>query len=136
VFHFDDGRFICSPCYKASLGGGGSVDSSPQKEGGTRANGSKPPFELIDALAMEELAKVLAWGAKKYAKHNWRKGLSFSETIGSLERHVAALKRGEIRDPESGCLHSAHMLANAMFLTRFLLQRARYKAFDDLEEME
>lgn len=52
---------------------------------------------------------------------NWAKGLSFTETFESLMRHALAWYNGEDRDPETGCLHVAHVGVNAMFLCHFIL---------------
>lgn len=86
----------------------------------------------MDAEAITELAEVLTFGAKKYAAHNWRKGLSFEETISSMERHIASIKKGEWSDQESLRLHAAHVMCNAMFLTYFMLHARSYEKFNDL----
>lgn len=86
---------------------------------GLRSNEGKPRFSLISPWAMEGLARVLTHGAQKYADHNWRKGLSWQETIDSLKRHLAAFERGEDIDPESGLPHVDHITCNATFLSEF-----------------
>lgn len=87
--------------------------------GGLRSNEGKPRFSLISPWAMEGLARVLTHGAQKYADHNWRKGLSWQETIDSLKRHLAAFERGEELDSESGLPHVDHITCNATFLSEF-----------------
>lgn len=84
-----------------------------------RYDGGKPRYDLIPALAQEELAKVLTVGVEKYGVDNWRKGMKWSKVLASLERHLYAIKRGEDRDPETGLLHSAHIQSNAAFLTEY-----------------
>lgn len=82
-----------------------------------RYNIGKNRLDLIDAWATERLGEVLTHGATKYDLQNWRKGLSFTETIGSLKRHLGAFEKGsEDYDSESGLHHMAHAMANAMFL--------------------
>lgn len=98
---------------------------------GDRFNAGKPRMDLIDAQALEGLAHVLTFGAQKYAAHNWRKGLSFSETLGSMLRHIAAIQRGEMIDPESGQLHIDHIGCNWMFLSNFM-KNERYNKFNDI----
>lgn len=97
---------------------------------GYRSNSGKLRLSLISPWAQEGLARVLTFGAQKYAAHNWAKGLSFSETIDSLERHLAALKRGEDIDPESKLPHVDHIQCNAMFLSHYMAL-PEYRAFDD-----
>lgn len=84
-----------------------------------RYDGGKVRHDLVSPTAINELAKVLTFGASKYAPNNWRKGMMWSRVIGSLERHLNAIKKGEDFDKETGILHSAHVMCNAMFLTDY-----------------
>lgn len=86
---------------------------------GQRDNSGKPRLDLISPWALEGLAQILTYGANKYAEHNWRAGLSWSQTVASLMRHLVAFMRGEDMDPESGLPHIDHVLCNAMFLSEF-----------------
>lgn len=86
---------------------------------GVRHDGDKIRHDLLPAVAINELAKVLTFGAKKYAPNNWRKGMDWSRIIGSLKRHLAAIEKGEDFDSETGLLHSAHVMCNAAFLTEY-----------------
>ncbi len=95
--------------------------------GGQKYDCGKVRMELLDPEAIEQLAKVLTFGANKYAAHNWRGGIAFSRLIAALLRHVFAFIRGEDRDPESGLPHIAHAMCCCMFL---LGLRARSE-FDD-----
>ncbi len=91
--------------------------------GGTKFDAEKPRMDLIDPYAMEQLAKVLTFGAKKYAEHNWRRGIKVSRIVAALDRHKAALMRGEDIDPESGLPHVDCMQCNTMFLSWTLKHR-------------
>lgn len=84
--------------------------------GGTKFDQDKPRMELLPSVALEEIAKVLTFGAKKYADHNWKKGISFSRLLGAAFRHLTAYIRGEDKDPESGLSHLAHLGCCIMFL--------------------
>lgn len=84
-----------------------------------RYNEGKTRYDLVPTFAHEQLAKTLTVGADKYGDVNWRKGLSWSSMLGSLERHLVAIKKGEDYDPETGLLHSAHLMCNAAFLTEY-----------------
>jgi hypothetical protein len=79
----------------------------------------KIPLELISDLALDELGKVLAFGAKKYAPDNWRKGMRWRRLIGAAKRHLGAFSRGEDLDAETGLSHLGHLLCCAMFLTEY-----------------
>lgn len=99
--------------------------------GGSKLDAGKPQTDLIDADAALELARVLTFGAKKYAAENWRKGITFKRVIAACLRHTWAILRGEDRDPETGLLHAAHLQCEAMFLTSYMLNPERYRSFDD-----
>lgn len=88
---------------------------------GDRYNSGKIRFGLLSIPALWEVAKVLEFGAKKYAPWNWTKGLSWSDCYNSLQRHMNAWYLGEEKDPETGLSHMAHVLCNAMFLMHFIL---------------
>ena len=77
----------------------------------------KPRMDLLDAEFLEDVAKVMGWGAKKYADHNWRNGFKFSRLIAACFRHLCAIVRGEDIDPESGMPHSSHLGCSVMFLS-------------------
>ena len=85
-------------------------------EAGRKDDSEKPRFDLLDSYALEQLALVLTFGARKYAAHNWRNGLSTGRLIAALLRHVFAFLRGEDNDPETGLPHIAHAMCNCMFL--------------------
>ena len=87
--------------------------------GGLRYNAGKLRYDLVPAYAQEQYVKVLSAGAQKYAERNWEAGMPWSAVLASLKRHLAAIERGEDRDPETGELHSAHLMCNAAFLTEY-----------------
>lgn len=90
---------------------------------GTKHDQGKPMLNLIDPQAIEGLAAVLTFGAKKYAADNWRGGINNSRLIASLLRHLFAIMRGEYTDPESGLPHIDHVGCNWMFLSNNLKNR-------------
>lgn len=85
-------------------------------QGGLKFDTDKPPLSLIDRHAIEEIAKVLAFGAKKYEAHNWRKGIAYSRLLDAAIRHLYAFADGENLDPESGLPHVAHAGCCIVFL--------------------
>lgn len=86
-----------------------------------RFNKGKVPLSfLLDApIAVRGLCRVFSFGAKKYARDNWKKGLDRDELIDSLLRHLLAFKAGEDFDDapgESGEHHLFLALWNALIL--------------------
>ena len=84
-----------------------------------RYNNDKIRYDLIEDRALEELAKVFTFGANKYAANNWLKGLPYSNFNASAKRHVAAFKKGEDYDKESGLHHLAHAAWNYLAIVSF-----------------
>ena len=110
--------------FKGEISGGYRENQKVQKLG----------LKLLVPQFVEAVAKVLDFGLVKYAAHNWMKGLSFEETLASMERHQKALRRGEDFDKDSKLPHVAHIACNAMFLFWFLHgpRNEEYRAkFDD-----
>lgn len=71
-----------------------------------------------------EIARVLDFGAKKYARDNWRKGggLTQCRVIAAALRHIAAYREGEELDPETGLSHLAHAACELLFALTFALE--------------
>lgn len=76
------------------------------------------PYDLVPFQEIAEAyARVAEHGAKKYAPWNWSKGLARVQLLCSLLRHTFAYLRGQDRDPDSGLLHTDHILWNAVAIT-------------------
>lgn len=105
------------------------VDNEVEK--GLRYNNNKPKMGLLPLLATQEIAKVLTYGAIKYAPFNWTKGLSWTETLDSALRHLTLWQLGETNDRESGLKHLAHAGCNILFLITYELFPGLYGRFDD-----
>lgn len=97
-----------------------------------RYDAGKANWSLMPWEAVEDINKVLEFGAQKYVAHNWQQGEGFSYTrvLNSLVRHVFAFMRGEDLDPESGLSHMAHAGCNVLFLLYYTKNKTRYKNDD------
>jgi len=61
---------------------------------------SAKPFKLelsIPTRQLPGIARVLAFGAKKYAERNWEKGLQYSRVFAAAQRHATAYAAGDSR---------------------------------------
>lgn len=84
---------------------------------GRKDDTGKAPWHLLPWGAVEEVVKVLEFGAKKYAPDGWRHVPNGeSRYFSALIRHLVAWREGEWLDPESGLPHLAHVVCNALFL--------------------
>lgn len=82
---------------------------------------NKPRMDLIEPEFLEGIAKVLTLGASKYAPDSWKTQVYEPERryYAAALRHLAAWKKGEKTDPESGLSHLYHAACNLMFLGYF-----------------
>lgn len=113
--------------YKAQIisgdkGGSTKVDLSQ----GTKLDDGKIRMDLLPSAPLKDIAEVLTFGAKKYAAHNWRKGINYSRVYGALQRHLSAWNEGEDTDPESGLNHLAHAGCCLLFLLEYTHSRTQY----------
>lgn len=102
---------------------------------GVKHDEEKPPLALLDPEFLEGVARVLGFGAKKYAAHNWRHGINYSRLISASYRHLGAINKSEDIDEESGLPHAYHLGCCVMFLASMMKTRPdlddRWKAADD-----
>lgn len=82
----------------------------------SKYDAGKVPVDLVPPVFIEEIAKVLGHGARKYGEWNWLGGLPWTRIYASTLRHLFAWFRGEDYDKESGMSHLAHAATNVMFL--------------------
>ena len=98
---------------------------------GLRFNGGKLRYDLIHPKALDDMVKVLTYGAEKYTvlddggniindgANNWRNGLSWKSVLASLKRHIAAFELADDFDTDTKMYHIAHAAANVHFLNAF-----------------
>lgn len=89
---------------------------------GSRYNQGKSPLSYVLQFgnAISGVATVGAFGAMKYARNNYKKGLSHTEIADSMMRHLAAYLCGEEVDPESGLPHVDHVAWNGLALAEMV----------------
>jgi hypothetical protein len=93
---------------------------------GTKYDQDKLQYSLIPSHALEQIAKNLTVGLKKYKERdNWKKVDGAEQRyLDALYRHLEAHRRGELYDTDSSVpdmLHMAAVAVNAMFLLEFML---------------
>lgn len=101
----------------------GEVPPQVLQPAGRKDDAGKVRLELLPLESLTEVARVLTFGANKYADHNWRKGFVWSRLIGAALRHTFSFARGEDNDPETGISHLAHATCCLLFLLSFTLTK-------------
>jgi hypothetical protein len=98
----------------------------------TKHDQGKPDWTLVPFEALEDMVRVLEFGAKKYARNNWAEngGFSYRRVISAALRHLFAFLRGEDTDPESGISHIAHAQCNLLFLAHYIRNKANFTKDD------
>ena len=83
----------------------------------TKFDGGKPQLSLIPQLALLEVGKSFTYGAIKYAKWNYSKGMEYTRYTDAALRHINNALRGNDTDEESGeykLMHLANAIASLM----------------------
>lgn len=82
---------------------------------------NKLRWDLLPIAIVEDIVKVLTFGATKYADNNWQKVDNAKERYyAALMRHITSWRKGKINDPETADLpHLACAACNLIFLSWF-----------------
>jgi len=102
--------------------------NTQQNNTGVKHDQGKPATELLSPIALIEISKVMEYGSRKYAAHNWRKGIAWSRLLGAALRHLLAFLGGQDKDPETGLSHLSHLGCCVMFLLEY---EVTHKELDD-----
>lgn len=95
---------------------------------GRKYDKGKNLYNLIPPHALDEVVKVLTFGAVKYNEpidqENWRLVSNPEQRyFAAAQRHLWAIRRGEPIDPESGISHYAHAITSLLFLLQLELEK-------------
>ena len=84
------------------------------KEGGKKENQGKIDWTLVPWGALEDVVKVMEYGAAKYTRDNWKKVYPV-EYIKAAFRHLIKFQEGERVDHESGLPTLAHAICDLLY---------------------
>jgi len=81
-----------------------------QKAEAVKNDRDKTRMDLLPPKALEGIAKIFTFGAKKYNDYNYKngEGLDWSRPYAAMMRHLNAWNDGEDNDPETGQSHLYH----------------------------
>lgn len=84
---------------------------------GRKFDGGKLDYTLVPFEGLDEIVKVLMFGAKKYDRDNWRHVDNAAQRYAAAAfRHMTAYNKGEHVDQETGLSHLAHAGCCLLFL--------------------
>lgn len=78
------------------------------KTAGLKYDDGKPDLTFLNPEAQAEIARAFGYGAQKYARYNYRKGMNWLRIAAAALRHINSWAWGEDNDKESGLNHLAH----------------------------
>lgn len=89
----------------------------------TKHDAGKAEYDLMPDDAEESVVRVLTYGARKYARDNWRTVPEGKRRYyAACRRHLKAWRSGELIDSESGERHLAHAVCSLMFLLQLEIE--------------
>lgn len=101
------------------------ADLKPEVPGPKSA---KAPMHALRLDKLQGLARVLEYGNLKYRKDNWVGTANDPDRyVGAALRHLSAIIRGEMIDPESGLPHVWHLQASTLILDEALVNSGAYE---------
>lgn len=75
---------------------------------GTKHDQGKPDLTYVSYDFLSGIARVRAFGAKKYERNNWLKGFKVLRSCAAALRHLYQFVWVSTNDPESGECHLLH----------------------------
>lgn len=87
-------------------------------------------MDLLPWRELEEVAKVYTAGAKKYGENKWQSlPNGYERYKGALLRHLCEIEKGNVYDEETGCLHCAQLVWNAIAMLHFKMEENKGGGF-------
>ena len=84
---------------------------------GMKHDSGKLDYTLVPWDGLEDVIRVLEFGANKYSRDNWRKVENAdARYMAAAFRHLVAHQGGEVNDPESNLPHLAHAGCCILFM--------------------
>ena len=91
-------------------------------DGDIKADSGKLRYDLIPIDALEGIAEILTYGAKKYNDNNWLKSKYPNRYYAAMMRHISEVRRGHFVDNESGLFHIDHALVSLMMYRELMIK--------------
>lgn len=117
-------------CEAIEQGNETNVDFTDAYGNVLKYNEGKPDWSTIPWSAMEDVVRVFEYGRNKYKdSFTYIAGIPVSSLFASAIRHLITwYYNRENLDPETGCNHLAHAVANALMILSYYKNKPE---FDD-----
>ena len=77
-------------------------------------------YDLVPTHGIKEISKILTHKLSKYNKNQWKYGMSWTEVLSSLKKHLNEFELGkDYVDINEKLLHIAEVATNALILCEF-----------------
>jgi hypothetical protein len=87
---------------------------------GKKLDDGKLDYSLVPWRSMDEVVSVLMFGAKKYARNQWKQVPDARRRyLSAAYRHLNAVAENAEKDEESGLHHAAHAICCLIFILWF-----------------
>jgi hypothetical protein len=87
------------------------IDETLKTRGAIKHDEGKWDPTMLTIEMVELLSRVRMFGAKKYARNNFKKGFKYTRSLAAALRHIFKFLNGEDNDEESGLNHLGHAIA-------------------------
>lgn len=101
---------------------------------GIKYDQGKPDYSLLPFGSIDDLVRVITYGAEKYDRFNW-KYVDKERYKAAALRHISSYMQGEVHDEETGIHHLAHAMANLTFIMELERNEAKPKNDQPFEEL-
>jgi hypothetical protein len=118
IYTNENGHSITKEEYDQTYGARGKVEviSTVNAAPGLKYDQEKPDLSLLPRDFLDEVAKAMQYGERKYGRYNYRGGMSWHRIVAAAMRHITAWNDGEDTDKESGVSHLGHAGACILML--------------------
>ena len=105
----------------------------------TKHDERKPRISNIPGKVLMSVARVFDFGAKKYDRYNYRRGMEWSRYYDACVRHITSWFDGGDFDDESGLHHIDHAICCLIMLRANIIEDQgiddRYKKVSGVDEI-
>lgn len=106
------------------------MSDSEETGEGRKDDQQKPKWGILPVESLTEVVLAAQHGVAKYGEDNWQLVPNARERyIDATYRHMAAWRKGEVKDPESGRHHLAHAICSLIFVLWFDLKKNQTMGF-------